>query len=62
LGEAGPDGDLVLVVPVEGLDVERGEQGFFDPVGRVGEQRDGDGEGVEQVGVVVGGRGGVQVG
>src|ERR1700747_2059802 len=55
VGEGGPDGDLVLVVPVEGLDVERGEQGFFDLVGGVCEQGGGDGEQVKQGRVVVGG-------
>jgi hypothetical protein len=33
----GPDGDLVLVVAVEGVDVERGVEGFFDPVGGGGQ-------------------------
>ena len=35
-GQASPDGDLVHVAAVEGLDVERGQQGFFDPGRRVG--------------------------
>jgi hypothetical protein len=33
----GPDGDLVGVVVVEGVDVEGGEQGLLDPVGGVGD-------------------------
>src|SRR6266496_2016594 len=53
VGEGGPDGDLVLVAAVEGLDVERGEQGFFDPGRRVGQDVGGDGELVEQGEVVV---------
>jgi hypothetical protein len=52
MGEAGPDGDLVVVV-VEGLDVERGEEGGFDAVGGVGQEAGGVGELVEQAGVVV---------
>lgn len=32
-GEAGPDGDLVHVLVVEGLDVERGQEGLLDANG-----------------------------
>lgn len=52
-GDGGPDGDLVLVVPVEGLDVEGGQEGGFDPVGGVGEGGGGDGELVQQLRVVL---------
>src|SRR5215469_10429313 len=58
VGEAGPDGDLVKVAAVQGLDVERGEQGLFYPVGRIRQDSSDGGELVEQGGVVVR-RGGV---
>lgn len=60
-GQGGPDGDLVFVVPVEGLAAERGQEGFFDPVGGVGEDAGGVGQQVEQGGIVVGSGGCVQV-
>ena len=58
VGQGGPDGDLVLVVAVEGLDLEGVEQGGLDPAGGVGEGAAGVGQQVEQAGVVAG-RGGV---
>src|SRR5712664_4131519 len=51
--QGSPDGDLVLVVAVEGLDVECGEEGFFDPGRGVGEQCGGGGQVVKQGRVVV---------
>jgi hypothetical protein len=37
VGQGSPDGDLVHVFVVEGLDVEGVDEGFFDPVRGVGE-------------------------
>jgi hypothetical protein len=53
VGDAGPDGDLVHVVTVEGVDVECGKQGFLYPGGGLGEDSGGVGQRVEQGRVVV---------
>jgi hypothetical protein len=59
--QGSPDGDLVHVAAVEGLDVERGEQGFLDPGRGGGEHVGSVGQQVQQGGVVVRGRGCFQV-
>ena len=60
LSERCPDGDLVRFLVVEGVDVERDEQGLLDPVGCVGQDPGGGGEFVEQGGVVVRDGGGLE--
>ena len=62
-GEAGPDGDLMVLLVIEGLDAERVDEGCLDPFGRAGQEAGGGGQFVEQGQVVVlGGGGGVQGG
>jgi len=58
-GQARPYRDLVHFLVIQGLDIERGDEGFPDPLGSAGHHGGDGGELVEQGGVVVLGSGGV---